>query len=90
MDRTQPQGRLAAAVIATLLCVSLYVGGYLFCPKAERAIGYDRIVYSVWLARLFAPLAHVESVIVGTNVNLHYQGGLYQVPPDQEEGRVWR
>ena len=82
MDRTQPQGRMAAAVVATLICLSLYVGGYLFCPIATRAIGYDRIVYSVWLARLFAPLAHAESAIVGTNVNLHYQGGLYKVPAD--------
>jgi hypothetical protein len=80
MDRTRPQGRLTAAIVAASIPLLLYVATYLFCPTEERAVGYDRIVYSEWLASLYAPAARLESAIVGNPVNLRYYGGVYEVP----------
>lgn len=74
MDRNRPQGRLAAALVAAFIPLLLYVAGYLTCPAEDRAVGYDRIVHTRWRARLFAPAASVESAIVGTPVNLRYDG----------------
>jgi hypothetical protein len=71
---TRTQSWLVAAVIAVLAPALLYVGGYLLFPTEERAVGYDRRVYSKWLAGLYAPAARVESTIRGFPVNLRYQG----------------
>ena len=62
----------------------LYVAGYFCCPTEQRAIGYDRDVYSVWLARLYAPAARLESAIVGTHVNLRYHGEFNEAPQNDE------
>jgi hypothetical protein len=80
MDRRQPKGGLAATLVAVLFLLAIYLAGYLSCPAEERAIGYDRIVYSEWRANLYAPAARIESLIIGTPVNLRYHGGLYGVP----------
>lgn len=80
MDRKHPQGRLAAAVVAVFILLALYVAGYFCCPTEERAIGYDRDVHSVWLARLYAPAVRLESAIVGTPVNLRYRREFSEPP----------
>jgi hypothetical protein len=77
---SRTQGWLVAAVIAVLAPVLLYVGGYMLFPTEERAVGYDRRVYTRWLAGLYAPAARVESTIRGFPVNLRYKGEFDVVP----------